>query len=271
MKNYFAYHIEDTSEILIALLSVFPFESFEEHDNLLIGYIAEDELNTEVKAEIENVLGEQNADFHINEIEPQNWNQLWEESFQPVVVDDFCAVRADFHPENTNVRFDLIINPKMAFGTGHHETTYMMMKAMEDMEFKNKSVFDYGCGTGVLAVLASKLGANPIDAIDIEEESYENSLENNTTNGVNNVHVECSDLAAFDAKTYDVILANINRNVLLASAIDLKKILNEEGIILLSGILVEDVDLVLDCYHGAGFQLLEKNNRGNWMCLKLTH
>ncbi len=178
-------------------------------------------------------------------------------------------VRADFHPKSDNITHDIIINPKMAFGTGHHETTYMMMSAMKNIDLTDKTIFDYGCGTGVLAILASKLNSGDIDAIDIEEESYTNTLENAQINNVNNITTACATLETFDAKVYDIILANINRNVLLLSAEELYNRLTDNGIILLSGILEEDEDLVATKYKSAGFEVKEVLSRGYWKCIRL--
>ncbi|MFT4533993.1 MAG: ribosomal protein L11 methyltransferase [Saprospiraceae bacterium] len=270
MKTYKSYTIQSTSEIIIGLLSIYPFESFEEHDTYMIAYIPEDELSTDVAKEVEAVLNRLKTTFTIETIEPQNWNALWESSFEPVVVDDFCVVRADFHDKMENVKHDIIINPKMAFGTGHHETTYMMMSAMRNMIITDKTIFDYGCGTGILAILASKLNSGAIDAIDIEQESYDNTLENAQINSVSNINVDCATLETFDAKVYDVILANINRNVLLNSSKELYSRLASDGVLLLSGILEDDEVLVTDKYTASGFKVKEIYSRGYWKCIQLS-
>ena len=270
MKTYKSYTIQSTSEIIIGLLSIYPFESFEEREEFMIAYIPEDELTEEIAKEIEDVLNRFETSFTIETIEPQNWNALWESSFEPVVVDDFCVVRADFHDKMENVEHDIIINPKMAFGTGHHETTYMMMAAMRNMTIASKTIFDYGCGTGVLAILASKLNSADIDAIDIEEESYDNTIENAQINSVSNINVACATLETFDAKVYDIILANINRNVLLNSAEELNNRLNADGVLLLSGILEDDETLITEKYTASGFKVVEVYSRGYWKCIQLS-
>jgi len=270
MKTYKSYTIQCTSEIIIGLLSIYPFESFEEREDSIIAYIPEDELTVEIAKEVEDVLTKFETGFTIETIEPQNWNALWESSFEPVVVDDFCVVRADFHDEMENVEYDIIINPKMAFGTGHHETTYMMMAAMRNMSIAKKLIFDYGCGTGVLAILASKLESGNIDAIDVEEESYDNTIENAQINNVTNINTACATLETFEAKVYDIILANINRNVLLNSAEELNNRLTSNGTLLLSGILKDDERLVTDKYISAGFKVVEVYSKGYWKCIKLT-
>lgn len=269
MKVYKSYNIQSNSEILLGLLTAYPFESFEEHDGYMIAYIPEDACDEETTREIHDTISRFEVEYEIAIIEPQNWNALWESSFEAVRVDDFCVVRADFHDKPDDVKFDIIINPKMAFGTGHHETTYMMISAMKDIDLKGRSIFDYGCGTGILAILASLMGGDTIDAIDIEEESHDNTVENAQINGVSNIRVACSNLQNFSPKKYDIILANINRQVLLDSAKELMSRLAENGILLISGILDEDETLVSDKYRKAGFKIDHIYSRGYWKCILL--
>lgn len=270
MKVYKSYTIQSNSEILLGLLVAYPFESFEEHDGYMIAYIAEDQVDDEMHNAIHKTIEGFDTTYSMETIQPQNWNALWEASFEPVIVDDFCVVRADFHVKPENVQYDIVINPKMAFGTGHHETTYMMMAAMRNLEMDKKAVFDYGCGTGILAVLASKMGSDPIDAIDIEEESYENTIENAALNEVDNINVACSNLENFEAGKYDIILANINRNVLLSSHQELYNRLNPTGTLLISGILDVDEELVSTSYKNIGFQIKNVFVRGYWRCIEMT-
>ena len=169
--------------------------------------------------------------------------------------------------DSDNIDHELLINPKMAFGTGHHETTFLMMQRMADINFQGKKVLDYGCGTGILAILASKLGANPIDAVDIEEPSYHNTIENAQFNKVENINSIWGTLDHITASNYDIILANINRHVILNSLETLFEKLTINGHLLLSGILEEDGDLVLAAAKNAGFYMYQKHQRGNWLCL----
>lgn len=269
MKTYKSYTIQSNAEILLGLLVAYPFESFEEHDGYMIAYIPAEACDDDTQDQIHNTISRFEVEYTIETIAPQNWNALWEASFEPVVVEDFCVVRADFHEKPEGIQYDIVINPKMAFGTGHHETTYMMMAAMRGLKMKSKSIFDYGCGTGILAILASKMGSSSIDAIDIEEESHQNTLENALLNDVKNIEVICSDLENLEAKKYDIILANINRNVLLNSAEELHQRLNEDGTLLISGILDVDEALVSSKYLDAGFKIKEVNARGYWRCIEL--
>lgn len=269
MKVYKSYTIQSNSELLLGLLVAYPFESFEEHDGYMIAYISAEDCDERTHQDIHATIQRFEVEYTVDTIEPQNWNALWEASFEPVVVDDFCVVRADFHDRPKNVQYDIVINPKMAFGTGHHETTYMMMAAMRDMTLEGKSVFDYGCGTGILAILASKMNCASIDAIDIEEESYLNTQENAALNNVKNIQVSCSDLESYPVKKYDIILANINRNVLLNSAKELYNQLHTNGSLLLSGILDTDLELVVEKYTSVGFTIQNVHSRGYWKCVRL--
>ena len=201
---------------------------------------------------------------------------LWESNFEPIQIDDFVAVRADFHPPtvdekgNQSVQFDLVINPKMAFGTGHHETTYMMMQLMRDINFEGKKVLDYGCGTGILAILASKLKAEYLEAVDIEAASFENTVENCKINEVQNVKAFEGTLEVIDASDFDIILANINRNVILDSLFSLKNKLNTEGVLLISGFLKEDETVMKEAVIKNGFKIINTIQRGNWLCMRLN-
>ena len=276
--NYYAIEIttpqytEEKIEILIALLGELPFDTFEETGDGLTAYISEEKLTQDVDNQLVELSVEFDFSFKKTFIPYQNWNQIWESNFQPIRVEDFVGLRADFHPPTEGVRFDLVINPKMAFGTGHHETTYMMMQMMRDVDFVGKKVLDYGCGTGILAILASKLGATTLEAVDIEQPSFENTIENCTINKVSNVvaiHGILSDVPSAD---FDVILANINRNVILDSLLDLKKRLCTEGSVLISGFLKQDESAMLAAVERAGFRHQATIQRGNWLCMKLaTH
>lgn len=207
----------------------------------------------------------------VSAVVDKNWNALWEASFEPVKINDFCYVRAPFHPplEHSTI-IDLILEPRMAFGTAHHETTYMMMSQMEEIDFKGQSVFDYGCGTAILSILAEKLGAEFIYAIDIEENAIENANYNAEINQCSKIRCEKTTLDRIKYTSYDTILANINRAVLLSSARPLISYLKPKGTLLISGILETDESLVKNHYIKAGFFHLETIERGEWKCLKFT-
>ncbi|MBK6363115.1 MAG: 50S ribosomal protein L11 methyltransferase [Saprospiraceae bacterium] len=269
MDIYLAYQLHTKDDIIVAFLSELGFESFVEEDDHMVAYINKNLHTKKNEEEILKVLHHYQVDYNSEEIQPQNWNALWESSFQPVRVGDFCLVRADFHPKDENIKHDLIINPKMAFGTGHHATTHMMITAMKEINVENKTVFDYGAGTGILAILASKMGASDTDAIDIELESYHNMIENNEVNHVFNVNPLHGTLDNIDInKVYDVILANINRNILLRSAEKLYALLKPGGIILLSGILKEDMEMVENAYVEIGMLKTDFLEENQWACIQ---
>ena len=176
-------------------------------------------------------------------------------------------MRADFHPPQPGVKWELVINPKMAFGTGHHETTWQCIAAMEHLPLQGAKVLDYGCGTGILAILASKLGATELEAIDIEEESYHNTVENALANDVHNITARCGTLNDVQGRDFDGILANINRNVILDSLPRLKELLRPGGWLLVSGILAADETVIVEAAEQAGFLKNQQTQRGNWLCI----
>lgn len=269
MDIYLAITVSSTDEVLMALLTQYEFESFEEYDDHFIAYIPKKYWDEEAQSNVISIISKYTDQFTIEDVAPQNWNAIWEASFQPVIVDDFCQIRAEFHPPLKHIKYDLVINPKMAFGTGHHATTHSMIAEMASIDFEHKSVFDFGCGTGILAILASKLGATHIDAIDIEHESYLNTLENSSINQVSNIHVYEGDLDAAPTIMYDIILANINRNILIKYANDLIDSLADHGVLLLSGVLVEDKEIVIKTYLAAGMILVSDRTLDGWICAHL--
>jgi len=265
--NYKITTSQEMSEIVTAFLGQMGFDTFETTEIGVDAYISDRNLTEAVRAEVLDLQSKFGFTYEINEIQPQNWNAKWEANFQPVIVEDFCAVRASFHKPIENVKFELVINPKMAFGTGHHETTFMVMKMMEGLSFEGKSVFDYGCGTGILAILASMLKAKYIDAVDIENESYLNTIENAEINNVTNINTFEGTLENIEGENYDIILANINRNVILNSLTVLREKLVKGGDILFSGILVEDESLLRKKLSLHGFEVKNVVSRNNWICI----
>ncbi len=271
--NYYKYTFavnEEKREILLALIGEFAFDTFEETTETISAYVPE-KSDTEIDPKaLEKLKQFVDFDYEKTFIPYQNWNDVWESNFQPILVDNFCGIRADFHPNFDKVDYELLINPQMAFGTGHHETTFMMIQAMQPLDFSRKKVLDYGCGTGILAILAGMLGADPIDAVDIEEPSFINTKENALLNGINNVHSILGTLDNITDHDYDIILANINRHVILDSLPTLYQKLNPDGTILFSGILETDFDLIKKALNEEKFILKEKNLKGNWLCLVVT-
>lgn len=269
-ETYTAFHIGVNNELLLGLLAQFDFDSFEEEDDKIVAYIKKSLLTESIKDEILTTASAFTTDVVLQDVAPQNWNAIWEASFQPVIVRDFCQVRADFHPARLGIQYDLVINPKMAFGTGHHATTYMMMDRMSSMDFRDKSVLDFGCGTGILALLAAKMGAFNVDAVDIERESYLNTLENAQINGVHTIKAFEGELSDVPQTQYDVILANINRNILTHYASELYSRLQFGGQLLLSGVLIDDQNKVVDSFLKAGFGHTFTDENMGWVCMAFT-
>ena len=258
-------------EILIAELDYIGFESFVETSDGVTAYIQKTDWYNAILDDIHVLKSDEfEITYTYNEIEQTNWNTEWEKNFQPIVVDDICAIRAPFHrPFQT--KYDIIIEPKMSFGTGHHETTYMMTQHMLKMDLSKKSVLDMGCGTGILAILAEKKGANRIDAIDIDNWCYLNSLENVDRNQCKNVSVYEGDVSLLKDKHYDVILANINRNILLKDLNTYSSCLNKNGTLLLSGFYNTDIPIIKAECQRLMLNLDEKLERNNWVSLKFIN
>ncbi|MGB1120440.1 MAG: 50S ribosomal protein L11 methyltransferase [Saprospiraceae bacterium] len=265
--NYKIVTSPEMGEIITAFLGQLGFDTFETTENGVDAYISNRDNTNAVQEEVERLKEQFNFEYDVEEIAEQNWNAQWEASFKPVVVRDFCAVRASFHEPIPTVQFELVINPKMAFGTGHHETTFMVMDVMQGLDFEGKRVFDYGCGTGILAILASKLGATVIDAVDIENESYLNTIENAAINQVHNINTFEGTIEAIEGQDYDVILANINRNVILATLSELKSKLAEAGKLIISGFLKEDEAILRQACTENDLLIEKVSIKNNWLCM----
>ncbi len=249
---------------MIAELSQLDYEGFEEkNDNTLIAYIPKKLFNS---AMLKKLAENNQIDYTISELPSTNWNALWESNFQPVIVDDFCTVRAGFHAKATGTIHEIIITPKMSFGTGHHATTFMMMQQMRSVDMAGKRVLDFGTGTGVLAILAKKLGADQVTAIDNDEWSIENARENFAEN---NAEIELINDDKLPVNTqYDIILANITKNVIVDNFRGLKNGLTNGAILILSGLLKEDEITIAEKAASLGFELEKKLERDNWISLK---
>lgn len=267
MANHIEITIEVTDtelqQVLIARLADTGFEGFEETELFLKAFIPEAEYRED---ELLAIVGDYKLSFTKAVIEAQNWNAVWESNFDPVVVDDFVAVRAGFHTPVDGVEMEIVITPKMSFGTGHHATTFMMMRQMRNLDFTGKKVFDFGTGTGVLAILAEKKGAADVFAIDYDDWSIENALENCSNNQCSRIRLQLADNAAGAGKA-DIILANINKNVILDNLEHLKNDLNTGGVILLSGLLTTDEADIVNAARPLSLVLKGKEVLNNWICL----
>jgi len=258
------------SEILVAQLGEKAFESFIETETGISAYVQKD-LWTQTILEDIQILN--NPEFRIvytfEEIEQVNWNEEWEKNFEPIEVDSTCYVRAPFH-EKTNAKYDIVIEPKMSFGTGHHETTHMMIQHILETDFTNKKTLDMGCGTAILAILAEMKGAQPIDAIDIDNWCYLNSIENAERNNCNHISVYEGDASLLVGKKYDIIIANINRNILLNDMQHYVDCLNDNGILFLSGFYTEDIPVISESCTSKGLNYVKQFERNNWVALKFV-
>ena len=252
------------AEMLIALLAEAGYEGFEELDKSLIAYIGEVDFD---EHSLGSIAGQFQLNYELSEVEKTNWNKEWEENFQPVMVKDFCTIRADFHHIDVQTPYEIIITPKMSFGTGHHSTTQLMMQMMRKINFKDKSVFDFGTGTGILAILASMLGARDIVAIDNDEWSIDNSIENAERNDIHNIQFKLGSIEYVAVPTFDVILANINRNILLQYMGSIFQKTSSGGLALMSGLLEEDKDIIVEQAKAEGFQFLEEDKMNKWIVL----
>ena len=263
---------EDESDIFVARLSQAGFEGFEEEPGKLHAFIPEslyDPSTAEkIIGNVKGVADPYHSFFKIQWIEPRNWNAAWEKDFEPVIVDDFCAVRADFHQPIPGVLYDLIITPKMSFGTGHHATTHMMIATMRKYNFRKSAVLDFGTGTGILAILACKLGADSIMAIDLDEWSIENAIENAGLNGCPAIRIEKKDSLEGTGR-FDFILANINLRVILANMENIRQHLTESGVFIGSGVLESDEEKLRISAARAGFTMEREMSRDNWMSFRL--
>lgn len=256
---------KDFQEVLVALLGEMGYEGFEQEEAQLQAFIGEPAFDETALRELLDAHG---LHYTLQRIEERNWNEEWEKNFQPVVVDGFCAIRAHFHPRVPEVEHELIITPKMSFGTGHHATTYMMLQAMRALDLRDKRVLDFGTGTGVLAILAERLGAGRVVAIDNDDWSIENALENVVENGCTRIQVLKKDNVAEVEGIFDVILANINKHVIIKQLGTLAQHLVNDGVILLSGLLQDDAEDIDNEAAKNNLSVSGRMTKGSWICLK---
>lgn len=257
-------------EILIADLGDLSFDSFAEEDRELKAYIAESR-ESEYHDEIERFLQEKGRNYRVEELPDQDWNAVWESNFEPIDVAGRCRIRAPFHPKNPECLYDIVIMPKMAFGTGHHATTYLMADEIMRQNFSGLSGLDMGSGTAVLSILAVLCGAAHVDAIDIDEWAYRNGKENVEGNRMqDSVNVELGDASLLAGRHYDFVLANINRNILLSDMGAYASTLSTGGFLLVSGILESDVSTIVECAGKLGLKKEQVRYRNGWAVVQFV-
>jgi ribosomal protein L11 methyltransferase len=266
MRNYLHIKLSPLSkeqqEVLIAQLSEQGFEGFEEGDNWLSAFIPDDEVDEEAFAG----LLDESVTMSREIIAAKNWNEEWEKNFEPVVIGSFCAIRAHFHAPVATVQHEIVITPKMSFGTGHHATTSLMISAMETTGMVGKTVLDFGTGTGVLAILAEKMGAGNIIAIDNDDWSIENAAENIAVNTCKHIELYKADTLTL-TRLFDIILANINRHVLLANMGSFKQHLTPGGVLLMSGLLYGDREIIETEALKHDLHLVKQERQKDWIML----
>jgi ribosomal protein L11 methyltransferase (prmA) len=271
--NYIEYDFtvsptEMGAEILMAELAEVGFDSFEDTPTGIKAYIPKDSWNEHILQDIYLLSNpEFTISYQITEIEQVNWNEEWEKNFSPIVVEDLCTVRANFHPV-PNTRYDIVITPKMSFGTGHHETTYMMLQQLLPLSLEGAKVLDMGCGTGILAIMAALRGARDITAIDIDPWCVENATENVQQNNCSFITIKEGDVSLIAGEQYNLILANINRNILLSDIPAYAQTLLPQGLLLVSGFYVEDLPAIKEKCQEVGLTYLSHIERNRWVSAK---
>ncbi|MDO5106550.1 50S ribosomal protein L11 methyltransferase [Capnocytophaga sp.] len=273
MNNYIEYNftiipLGVASEILVAELAECGFESFVDSETGLLAYIQEKLWHQSILDDVQILQSDEfQISYTFKTIEQVNWNEEWEKNFDPIIVEDICTIRAPFHPQ-PNTRYDIVIEPKMSFGTGHHETTYMMLQLLLKTDLTHKKVLDMGCGTSVLAIMAAKRGATDITAIDIDPWCVENSVENVARNQQPNINVQLGDATSIANDTFDVIIANINRNILLNDIPLYVNSLRKNGKLLLSGFYKSDIPTIAKCCEEHNLELISNLERNQWVALQ---
>jgi ribosomal protein L11 methyltransferase len=279
--HYIALHFKRTGgtldgqiarEILVAELGAVGFESFTEtEDGGLSAYIQSDEWIEGMLEQVQ-ILSSDEVEFKVERenIEQVNWNEEWEKNFEPIEVQGKVSVRAPFH-SGKELEYNIVIEPKMSFGTGHHETTHLMIEHLLEVDLQGKKVLDMGCGTGILAIFSEMRGASEVDAIDIDPWCYENSVENAARNNCRKIKVFEGDAGLLKEQQFDVLIANINRNILLEDMSSYVRCLKPGGLLLLSGFYIEDMEQIGRKAQELGLKLLDEKERNRWVGLKYVN
>lgn len=263
---------ETVNDVLSAVLGEVGFESFVEQPDGIAAYIQKDLYNeSSLKEAIADFpLSDTQVEYTYREAEDKDWNEEWEKNFfQPIVIGDRCCIHSTFHKDTPKTEYEILINPQMAFGTGHHETTSSIISELLNADLKDKSVLDMGCGTSILAILASMRGANPVTAIDIDDWCVNNSKDNIILNQINNITVELGDASLLKGrKPFDVIIANINRNILLADMPQYAACMHAGSELYMSGFYVQDIPVIREKAENLGMKFIHYREKNNWAAVK---
>ena len=252
-------------DLLAAELGDIGFESFVETEGGLTGYVASNLFDEDQLKSIDSFSNEQlKIQYSVKTIEDQNWNEEWEKNFDPIIVQNKCVVRATFHQMEQSFDYDIVIDPKMSFGTGHHSTTFLILERLMTFDTKDLRVLDMGCGTGVLAILAKLKGSADTVAIDIDEWAYTNTIENVERNGVSSIDVKMGDVDLIDGQTFDLIIANINKNIILNHLPEYAKALTKDGVLLTSGFYESDLVDVRKVAEANNLKFINHSVNNDW-------
>lgn len=268
VKITFKPYSPQDAEITTALLAEIGFDSFVDFSEGIDAYIPTETFQTiDFNSFFKDLPIQSKGSYLVTNFEDENWNKQWESNFQPISVENLCRVRAPFHQTEKGFKLEIVIEPKMAFGTGHHQTTWLMIRELFHINLNQKKVLDMGCGTGILAIVAEKLGASSVTAIDIDNWAFENAKENIVNNGCTKTKAFIGDSNLLIGETFDIILANINLNVLLSDLRKYYSSLNSSGLLIMSGILKTDIQALSRVAEDIGFIILNQENRNDWMLL----
>jgi ribosomal protein L11 methyltransferase len=253
-------------EILYALLDGNGFEGILEEGPNTVAYVKSENFSLAALTELKSHFAKSGyrLEYSVKDIDNQNWNLLWEKNFEPVIIKDLCAVRAPFHPEFRDYKYQITIEPKMSFGTGHHFTTRLMIEQVLESNLSGKKVLDMGCGTGILSILASMCGAESITAIDIDSWAYENSVENITRNKVQNISVLMGGKDVIPVQKFDLVLSNINRNILADQFPEYARVMDSGSLIIVSGFLAEDIPFITEVASNTGYLKVLSRSLQEW-------
>jgi len=258
------------SDIVVARLNEIEFETFLENDNGVRCYIQATLFDKKkLDIELDKIKKYTKLNFNINHVAQKNWNEEWEKNFKPVQINSHCLIRSEFHNNSGNFKDEIIITPKMSFGTGHHETTFLMINELYNLDLNDKSILDMGSGTGVLSIVASKNGAKQVVGIDIDEWAFQNSIDNAKLNNTENISFLHGDINLIENQDFDIILANINRNIIEKDIDGYYNLLIDKGDLLISGFLEEDVDFIINLSINNRFNVINKKNKGQWSMVHL--